>query len=447
MKFNQWTLGLAALGVVSLASAARAEEKMNPIQAALSSTTISGYVDTSAMWNPGNGNAALAPVAFNGPGKADGFNLNVVQLTIAKALDEGEWASGYRADLWFGPDANSLGSQSVFANGSRASAGDFAIRQAYVALRTPVGNGIEWKMGVFDTVLGYETLESGNNPNITHSYGFTVEPTTHTGVLATYRINDAISVSAGVANTFGASINERSHGPNSAATPSPVTAESYKTYMGSIALTAPSDWGWAAGSTLYAGVVNGFSSTAVDVQTSLYIGGTLATPVTGLKVGAAFDWVQEEHFANNSDSLFTVGLYASYQASEKLSFHGRGEFLSGELPGENVEVYALTGTVQYDLWANVISRLEVRWDVSDGGPGNGHFFGGSTGSGYNGDFTDYHAATGVTTPEKGVTAAGDYNYNDASSAVGDIFAGTGISGAGGNQKNAVLVALQLIYKF
>jgi hypothetical protein len=23
---------------------------------------------------------------------------------------------------------------------------------------------------------------------------------------------------------------------------------------------------------------------------------------------------------------------------------------------------ALTGTVQYDLWKNVISRLEVRWD-------------------------------------------------------------------------------------
>ena len=28
MKFNKWTLGLAAVGVVSLASAARADEKM-----------------------------------------------------------------------------------------------------------------------------------------------------------------------------------------------------------------------------------------------------------------------------------------------------------------------------------------------------------------------------------------------------------------------------------
>jgi hypothetical protein len=28
------------------------------------------------------------------------------------------------------------------------------------------------------------------------------------------------------------------------------------------------------------------------------------------------------------------------------------------------EVLALTGTIQYDLWKNVISRLEVRWDHS-----------------------------------------------------------------------------------
>jgi len=83
MKFNQWTLGLAALGVVSLASVAKAEEKMSAVQAAMSSTTISGYVDTSAQWNPGTG-TGYNWYKFGGSDKADGFNLNVVQLTIAK---------------------------------------------------------------------------------------------------------------------------------------------------------------------------------------------------------------------------------------------------------------------------------------------------------------------------------------------------------------------------
>ena len=48
MKFNKWTLGLAAVGVVSLASAVKAEEKASSVMTALSSTTISGYVNTSA---------------------------------------------------------------------------------------------------------------------------------------------------------------------------------------------------------------------------------------------------------------------------------------------------------------------------------------------------------------------------------------------------------------
>ena len=65
MKFNKWTMGLAAVGVVSLASAARADEtKMSQVQTALSNTTLSGYVDTSAMWSLGsqNGNCNIPAI-------------------------------------------------------------------------------------------------------------------------------------------------------------------------------------------------------------------------------------------------------------------------------------------------------------------------------------------------------------------------------------------------
>src|SRR5579872_1719411 len=138
MKFNNWTIALAALGVVSLASAAKAEEQPSSVMTALASTTLSGYVDTSAQWNLGTGNTYMPPYKFNSPSKADGFNLDVVQVRIEKPLDESEWAAGYRVDLWAGPDANALRTTSVSALGGSS---DFAIRQAYVALRTPVGNG------------------------------------------------------------------------------------------------------------------------------------------------------------------------------------------------------------------------------------------------------------------------------------------------------------------
>ncbi len=373
MKFNKWTLGLAAVGVVSLASAAKAEEKANMVQTALTSTTISGYVDTSAQWNFGTGNENLPPYKFGGASKADGFNLNVVQLRVEKPLDEAEWAAGYRVDLWAGPDANALNTQSV-----GATAGDFAVRQAYVALRTPMGNGLDWKMGVFDSILGYESVESPNNPNYTRSYGHTIEPQTHTGLLASYRFSDLVSASLGVANTtLDNSINDRAQFYGK--------AESFKAWMASITLTAPEDTGFLAGSTLYGGIVGGFGSATTDVNgdpqnnnvTSYYLGATLATPVTGLRMGASFDLLDVRDV---SGETWTLGGYASFQATEKLSFHARAEYVRDRgnqkffqsydedtaemlstLPGKTL---GFTATAQYDLWKNVISRLELRWDHS-----------------------------------------------------------------------------------
>jgi hypothetical protein len=71
----------------------------------------------------------------------------------------------------------------------------------------------------------------------------------------------------------------------------------------------------------------------------------------------------------------------------------------------NSEVFALTGTIQYDLWKNVLSRLEVRWD---------HLAG-------DGEMTPYG---------------------------GSVF-GTGGGGAGeaGAKRNNVLIAANIIYQF
>ena len=85
MKFNKWTMGLAAVGVVSLASAARADEQKSPmsqVQTAVSGTTLSGYVDASAHWNLGSKTVErldYTPSAYRRT-TGDGFNLNSVDL-------------------------------------------------------------------------------------------------------------------------------------------------------------------------------------------------------------------------------------------------------------------------------------------------------------------------------------------------------------------------------
>jgi hypothetical protein len=363
MKCNAWTLALLGAGIVSLPSVTQAEERTNAVLSALSATTISGYVDTSAQWNMGTGNLGVPTYAFGGTSKADGFNLNVVKLTLEKALEPTDsWAAGYKVDLIAGPDANVLNTSST------GSSSDFGVKQAYVALRTPVGNGLDFKLGVFDTIIGYEVFESGNNPNFTRSYGYTIEPTTHTGALMSYQFADWISANVGIANTVGPTINGRAFYDK---------AESYKTYMGTITLTAPEDMGALAGSTLTAGVINGFNestpsptgSTPGD-QTSWYIGATFSTPVTGLKVGASYDYLgisdqslREAGWAN------ATAIYASYQLSEKMTLYARGEYASSDTPSlfGAEEVVAVTTTLQYDLWKNVLSRLEFRWDHATDG--------------------------------------------------------------------------------
>jgi hypothetical protein len=235
-------------------------------------------------------------------------------------------------------------------------------------LRAPVGNGIDIKLGAFDTIIGYEVANSGSNPNYTRSWGYTMEPTSQTGILGSYQINKSIGISAGIANTWSAGINARNGRGSTVAPGVRAPLESDKSWLGAVTLTAPEDWGFLAGSSLYLGIVDGWNSVIGNDVTSYYAGLTIATPLKGVKLGASVDYAHA-HDNNIGPTGYAeaFALYASFAPQDsKFSFHLRAEYAEitqaaagAGLPGE---VFALTGTLQYDLWANVLSRLEVRWD-------------------------------------------------------------------------------------
>jgi len=443
MKFNKWTLGLAAVGVVSLTSAVRADEtKISQVQTALSNTTLSGYVDVSAQFNPNGGGGAPN---YNFGNKANGINLNVVDIALDKPLDESPWAAGYHVEMWLGPDASALGTthSPTLINGVPAPAyynaqnnSPVAIRQAYLALRTPIGNGIDWKIGVFDTIVGYESTSSGNNPNYSRSFGYNIEPTTHTGILGVYKINDIVTVEGGVADTSYAGYGSYSAYYNN---------QLYlPTVMGGVALTAPDSFGWAKGATFSFDVINTSGNLAQvngtganantkngNGATTYYAGVTLPTPIAALKFGAAFDYLNARDISANT---WVAAVYSTYQFNDKLSLNLRAEYMDaggnssvtvpavnpagffttgpaslngGAFNGANgtdQQAQEITATVQYALWANVLTRLEIRWDhVNGSNPGSG-------GPGYN---------------------------NNVVSA----------TGPGGNRNDAFLLAAQAIYTF
>jgi Putative beta-barrel porin-2, OmpL-like. bbp2 len=367
MKFNQWTLGLAAVGAVSLASAVRADEaKMSMVNTALSNTTISGYVDVAAQWNLGDQPNSGATTYYSPAGKTDGFSLNDVDVTIAKPQDESPWAAGYTVELNAGSGAINGASTSLTytrngnpVNWMTATTSGVGVRQAYVALRTPVGNGIDWKIGVMDGITGYEGNTGYSNPNYTRSYGYDVNPASQVGLLGTYKVCNAVSVTAGMVNrgnTF-ASFDGTGYPGQQA------VGLSSKDYVGSVSLTAPDSWGFLKGSSLNLQTVQGFDNGAVN---NYSVNGTLNTPVAGLKVGFAYDAVQSLTQNGAQDLSWDAniyGVYATYQATDKLALNLRGEYvdLSGTVQGAP-NIQEVTATLEYDLWANVVSRVEARWD-------------------------------------------------------------------------------------
>ena len=381
MKFNKWTVALAATGVVSLASAVQADES-HPVNTALSSTTLSGYVDTSAIWNLGSGHTVANRFANTGSDRQDGFNVNTIKLQLEKPIDEGTWSAGYKVETMFGPDANVM---------PGALTSGVAIKQGYAALRAPIGNGIDFKIGQFDPIVGYEVTDSYANPNFSRSLGFNnLEPFGHTGILASYQVNDIIGVSGGVANgDSGFGLNGGSLTASGFASGQVggsmrgLLAESARVYMGSVVVKAPESAGWLAGSSLYVGAVNGDANGAKNDPTLLYVGVSLATPIKELSLGASADLL----FNGGGPKGSTLGnsyanayaFYTGYQITEKLKANNRFEYATSGygafLPGRAEDkMIGETFTLDYALWSNVLTRGEFRWDRSvDGGanPFNG----------------------------------------------------------------------------
>lgn len=368
MKISKWTKMLLSTGIVSLPAVMLADSAPQPatVLTALSSTTLSGYVDTTAVWKFGTGDANLPGRVYDGPDVQDGFNLNVVSLTLDKPLDKTDWSAGYHVQMLMGPGAAKRGT-GIIENPNT----DFAFNEAYVNLNVPIGNGLEVHVGQFGTFNGYEAYDSYKDPNWSRSYGFFDETSAHTGVAAFYNFTSWLTVQAGVGNT----------GPFNSQVDAKAQTESAKAYLGMITLTAPDSWGWMKGATLSAGALNGPNVEFNRHVTQLYIGGTMPLPVTGLSLGVAYDYDSNinQFIADANVSggyAHAEALYILWQATDKLKINTRLDH-TGASPGwyypvgdedpntDNTgsqQLGSLTVTADYALWKNVDSRVEFRWD-------------------------------------------------------------------------------------
>ncbi|HIG82211.1 MAG TPA: hypothetical protein EYQ62_11335, partial [Verrucomicrobiales bacterium] len=110
-----------------------------------------------------------------------------VDLKLSSAQGDGAMDTGYTVELWMGPGAQSIGTADA------ATEGTVELMQANIDLRI---SGIDLKIGQFGTVVGAETYDYTSNTFYTHSWGFAVEPTHHTGLLASYTVSDDLQIAA-----------------------------------------------------------------------------------------------------------------------------------------------------------------------------------------------------------------------------------------------------------
>jgi hypothetical protein len=298
------------------------------------------------------------------------FEANGASISIGSPLGEGDYTAGYNVELLFGERA------SAFAGYSREGAGvdspsadNFLLKNANIGLNLPFGNGVDLTVGLFDTIVGYEVEASGANPNVMRSYGYNLEPFTHTGVLASTSLTDGVSVHLGLTNGFDST--GGTHNDN-------LDAHAQLGYLAALDLTAPDSLGFLGGSTAYIGFVGGNNEgNAVLPDSSIkyeeddelfYVGLSLNTPIENLSLGLAYD---DRQYADDRPSRVSeadaVALYAVYQLSDSLSIAARYDTVNLDVEGggeDNVEMATLT--LDYQVWENVLTRLEFGWESGAG---------------------------------------------------------------------------------
>ena len=338
MKMNKWTMALAAAGVVSLSSVAQAQEAAAGADALAASTTLSGYVSSSYTMADGSSTAIGKQ---NGDAR-DQFKLDIVSLTLSSAQGAGEYATGYTVGLWVGPD-----DQGTSTNNANTTDGDgdlVELTQANIDLRLPVGNGLDLKIGKFGTVVGYETFEYNANAFFQRGLAFNAEPTHHTGVLASYQVNDDLAVAVAAVNDSSNNTTNDNGGENNAA------------LAATVSYTLGDGTGALAGTELYGATIQDLN--AVDYW---YLQVGLPVPVEGLSLDFAADWVDAE--AGNDGEIYQV--YAAYTLSDKATLNARYEWGDDDAAGL-VNMDSVAVGITYDLWDNVISRVEYMSTDEDG---------------------------------------------------------------------------------
>lgn len=242
------------------------------------------------------------------------------------------------------------------------------VHRANASYLAPLGNGLTITAGLFNSLMGYESLYAKDNANYTRSWIADNTPYMMFGVNAAYPVNDRLTVTTFVINRYY-------HLAYTVAQPSYGGKWSY-------ALTPR----LTAMQTLYWGP----DQTDASLEFwRLYGNHILEWKGDEVTVAASYD-VGTENIADQPGSprAFVMGgnLMVKWHVAGPWSVALRPEFYwdrNGRWTGAEQFVKAITSTIEYKLpyrWTNTMLRVEHRYDESTG-VGGGFFRRGEISSG------------------------------------------------------------------
>jgi hypothetical protein len=308
------------------------------------------------------------------------FSLDAVKLEIGRAAAPGE--AGFQFDVLFGQNAsifNALSPDNT-TTADAASDTEFFLQQAYLSYNL---NGVELKFGKFETLLGYELIDSNLNPNVTQGILFTFAiPLFHTGVLAAGNFSEEFSWAAGFVNGFNNTLDtgDRKGILGQLKWESGPILASYSLYLGDLGETRASNTAGGAlvgddnvQTQIHDFIVQFAPSEATTTWLNVDIGKTEVRPASNPALATL----------GNDPTFLGVAAGIKQSLSDKMYFAFRGEYMRDDQgsrlftvnPGfmgravgpvfDQIDAFSWTATLGYTLTDNLQARLELRRDELD----------------------------------------------------------------------------------
>jgi hypothetical protein len=341
--------------------AVSAGSEPSALDAFLKTVQINGFVSASYEYqfnNPANPIFANSTNQFNVDHNT--FNLDGAKIELYRpAANPGD--AGFQIDLTFGDNAGILGAYRFNTPGYAAD-NFLYVQDMNVQYNW---NDILFKFGKWETLLGYEVIDSVANKNVTQGLLFTYAiPLVHTGLEASGKVTEEVGWAAAVVNGWN----------NVTDTNDNKGLLAQVNYSSGPVAAAMSAYYGADGNTGFTGVT-AIAQPTTDPAIVLDWTGTL-TANDKLTFWGNIDWGLQKNvlfFAGpnagkNIDAVwYGLALGTQFAFTEKTSLAVRGEWFRDTAgyritAGNNTSAYSLTSTLAYKLTENLLARAEFRYD-------------------------------------------------------------------------------------